>query len=130
METTAERLLRRADEDLEAATAADEAWEQFRIAHLAALRAAGALVAPELGHRTRRRASGPVWAVVSREHPELAGWCASFMANARIRSAIDAGRLDVVDAAAAWAALCDAASFVAEVRALLAGDAVMTLRAS
>jgi len=131
METTAERLLRRADEDLSSATAADEAWEQFRIAHLAALRAAGALVAPADGRRRPRRAhAGPVWTAVRRDFPGMAPWCDTFTANARLRSAIDAGQLDVVDASGAWSALCDAASFVAEARALLRAEEAAELRAS
>jgi hypothetical protein len=90
------RLLGRADGELTAAHAASDVAERFVHAHLAALRAAAALVALR-GKPGGRRASRSVWDLVEAVEPSLAGWTGYFAGGARTRAAIDAGRFDVVD---------------------------------
>lgn len=90
------RLLARSDAELTSAYAAADASDRFVHAHLAALRAAAAIVA--LRGRPRVRGSRSVWALVEAVEPGLAGWAGYFAGGARARAAIDAGRFDAVDA--------------------------------
>ena len=94
------RLLSRADHELAAAYAASEPAERFVHAHLAALRAAAAVVALR-GRPAGRRTGRSVWALVEVVEPDLGAWSVYFAGGARTRAAIDAGRFDVVDAARA-----------------------------
>ena len=114
----AAELLARADAELLAAQYSAEAWEQFSHAHLAALRAAAAVVAA--GPPTSGR-GGPrtVWQLLAEVAPELARWATLFADAAPLRSAVDAGRFDSVGPARAEQALCDAEDFVDVVRAVL-----------
>ena len=89
--TAAEMLLTRSREDLLQAALARSASERFVTAHLAALRAAAAVLA------TRARPSprgGPrsVWEVLPRIAPEMGEWAAFFAATASRRAAVEAGR--------------------------------------
>ena len=92
----AEQLLARADGELVAAQFSAEPWEQFSHAHLAALRAAAAVVAAR-GRPGGRGAPRTVWGMLEQVAPEL-GVAARFFADgAALRSAVDAGRFDQVD---------------------------------
>ena len=89
--TAAEMLLTRSREDLLQAALARSASERFVTAHLAALRAAAAVLA------TRARPSprgGPrsVWEVLPRIAPEMGEWAAFFAATASRRAAVETGR--------------------------------------
>ena len=127
-------LLARSDAELVAAQFAPESWERFVHAHLAALRAAAAVVAAH-GRPSGRRAPRNVWDMISAVAPELSGWATRFAAGARTRTSIEAGRFDAVTPEMAESLLCDAEDFVDEVRALLSdGSAesgtVLALKAS
>ena len=114
----AAELLSRADAELLAAQYSAEAWEQFSHAHLAALRAAAAVVAagpPSSGRGGPRT----VWQLLAEAAPDLARWATLFADAAPLRSAVDAGRFDSVDPARAERALCDAEDFVDVARAAL-----------
>src|SRR2546423_10041367 len=78
------------------ANAADEtsAGERYVAAHLAALRAAAAIVAarPAPGTGRRRKAPPSVWELLPRVEPALAEWAAFFAAGAGTRAAAGAGR--------------------------------------
>ncbi|EYR64200.1 colicin transporter [Actinotalea ferrariae CF5-4] len=107
-------LLRRSDEELVAAQLAQEAHDRFRHAHLAALRAAAAVlpVAP-----VRRRARPrPVWEQVAEVAPDLAGWAALFADGAATRAAVEAGRTDAVTVERAERTLAAAEDFQDVVR--------------
>jgi hypothetical protein len=110
-------LLARSDAELVAAQFAPESWERFVHAHLAALRAAAAVVAFH-GRPSGRRAPRNVWDMLSAVAPELSGWARHFAAGAGTRTAIEAGRFDAVTPDAAESLLCDAEDFVDEVRGL------------
>ncbi|MBC7549305.1 MAG: colicin transporter [Cellulomonas sp.] len=115
---TAVDLMTRADAELLAAQFSSEAGERFVHAHLAALRAAAAVLAVR-GRPTGRRAVRTVWEMLAGVAPEVEGWSAYFAAGAAGRRAVEAGRADAVDAARAEAVLCAAEDFLDEVRALL-----------
>jgi len=85
-----DRLLARSDAELSAAAAADDAAERFEHAHLAALRAAAAVVALR-GRPSPRSGARSVWDMLALVEPDLAPWAGYFASGARLRAAIDAG---------------------------------------
>jgi len=111
-------LLARSDAELVAATLASAPDETLLHAHLAALRAGAALVQVR-GRPGGRPAPRTVWDMVAVLAPELAAWAAFFADNAGTRSAIEAGRGDVVDARRAERALAAAEDFQTAVRAVI-----------
>jgi hypothetical protein len=88
---TVQSLLGRAQAELDRAEGESDPSERFRHAHLAALRAASALVAVRGGGRGRTRPR-PVWDLLSRSAPELGAWAAYFRGGAGLRAALEAGR--------------------------------------
>ena len=118
----AAELLTRADAELIAAQFSPEPWERFSHAHLAALRAGAALVASR-GKPGGRRSPRSVWGMVAVVAPELRSWADHFEEAARLRSAVEAGRFDVVSAERGDQALCDAEDFVDAVRETVEADA-------
>lgn len=119
--TTIPRLLARADAELLAAQFSAEPWERFTHAHLAAVRAAAAVVAAR-GRPTGRGVPSAVWELLAVVAPELARWAAVFADGAWLRAALDAGRFEAVGAARAEQALCDAEDFVDAARAAASVD--------
>ncbi|WP_062211587.1 SAV_6107 family HEPN domain-containing protein [Streptomyces sp. NBRC 109706] len=87
-------LLAQAERGLAEAEVAPDPGDAFVAAHLAALRAAAAVLAvrarPEVGPRGRRRIRS-VWEVLPEVAPELVEWSALFAASAERRARIDAG---------------------------------------
>ena len=88
--------------------------ERYTAAHLAALRAATAVLAvrarPVRSHRPRS-----VWAVLPRVAPELTEWAAFFAASARRRAAVEGGLGHVISPRDADDLLRDADTFVGAV---------------
>ncbi|WP_136520342.1 SAV_6107 family HEPN domain-containing protein [Cellulomonas telluris] len=115
-------LLARADAELLAAQFSGEPWEKFSHAHLAALRAGAGLVAAR-GRPAGRGAPRTVWGMLDSVAPEVHTYSAFFAQSAPLRSAVDAGRFDLVSEARAERALCAAEDLVDAVRALLAEGA-------
>src|SRR5665647_1846148 len=111
-------LLARSDAELVAATLASASDETLLHAHLAALRAGAALVQVR-GRTGGRPAPRTVWDMVAVLAPELAAWAAFFADNAGTRSAVEAGRGDLVDARRAERALAAAEDFQTAVRAVI-----------
>jgi SAV_6107-like HEPN len=83
-------------------------------AHLAALRAAAAVVAarPSAETSPRRKAPRSVWELLPRVEPALAEWAAFFAAGARKRAAAEAGLPKAVSAHEADDLLRDAEAFL------------------
>jgi HEPN superfamily protein len=71
--------------------------EQFRLAHLAALRGAAALFA-ERARPVGRRRLVSAWVLVDAVAPELAEWSAYFAGTAGQRAAVEAGARSAVSA--------------------------------
>lgn len=103
--------LARADQALADAAAAVEHTSRYASAHMAALRAAAAVLAmrgrPQ-HHRNQRNA----WVLLSGVAPELAEWAAFFAAGSAKRSAAEAGRSRAVTVREADDLLREAAQFV------------------
>ncbi|MBD7920104.1 colicin transporter [Cellulomonas sp. Sa3CUA2] len=114
-------LLGRADAELLAAQFSGEPWEMFSHAHLAALRAGAALVAAR-GRPVGRGAPRTVWGMLDAVAPELHTLSALFAQAATLRSAIDAGRFELVTPGRAERALCAAEDLVDAVRGALEAD--------
>jgi hypothetical protein len=103
------------------ASAPGTAGQRYATAHLAALRAAAAVLAararPAVGPRRRRPAS--VWVLLAAVAPELAEWAAFFAVGAAKRAAAEAGIPRVVTAREADDLLRDAERFLAVVETTL-----------
>ena len=86
-------LLGRADSLLsEAACVSDaEVPERFRLAYIAAVRGAAAVLAARPYKQTRRRGSRSAWALLVAAAPELSAWAEYFSGHSAMRSAIEAG---------------------------------------
>lgn len=93
---TTHSYLARAAGSLSEAVAAEDAATRYASAHVAALRAAAAVLAArarpdgDLGRR-RRRGQRNAWALLADVAPELTEWARFFAAGAAKRSAAEAG---------------------------------------
>jgi len=92
------------------ASAAERAGERFAAAHLAALRAAAAVLA-SCSRPNRRSRPRSVWELLAKVAPELDEWSLLFAAGASKRAAAEAG-LNVVTAREADDLMRDAEAFL------------------
>lgn len=95
----------------EAARAWDDG-ERFRLAHLAALRAAAAVLADRGRPAAVRRRLMSVWVLLDLIAPELADWSRYFAAGAARRAAVEAGARHAVSRRMADDQLRSAGEFV------------------
>ncbi len=111
---TALSLLRNARQGLAEAEAEADTGTRYIGAHLAALRAAAAIVAArgEPGTGSRRRRPRSVWELLPQVEPALAEWAAFFAASAAKRAAAEAGLPRAATAREADDLLRDAATFL------------------
>lgn len=123
-------LLAAARAGLREAAASPEAADRYARSHLAALRAASAMLATRArpigrsGERAARRGrSRSVWTLLALVAPELAEWGAFFAAGAAKRAAAESGITHAVTAREADDLLRDAQIFLGLVEAALAADA-------
>lgn len=117
-----ETQLRRAREGLVCAATATSAAERFVDAHLAALRAASAVLAARArpaDTASRRQPPRSVWSLLPAVAPELVEWAAFFAAGAGRRAAAEAGIAGAVSARDADDLLRDADTFLALVETTL-----------
>ena len=107
-------LLESARYGLAAAESEGSAGARYVAAHLAALRAAAALVAAraEPGTTTRRKRPQSVWELLPRVEPALQEWAAFFAAGAAKRAAAEAGLPRAVSVREADDLLRDAETFL------------------
>jgi hypothetical protein len=89
-------LLAQARAGLAEAQAAWEVGERFRLAHLAALRIAAAVLADRGRPASARRRLMSVWVVIDTVAPEFGDWSRFFAAGAAARAAVEAGALHAV----------------------------------
>jgi hypothetical protein len=108
--TAARMLLDRSRAGLLQACAARTCSERYVAAHLAALRAAAAVLAVR-GRPSVRGGPRSVWEVLPRVSPELTEWAAFFAATASRRAAVEAGRGEIITAREADDLLRDAEAF-------------------
>ncbi|MFE0698496.1 SAV_6107 family HEPN domain-containing protein [Streptomyces sp. NPDC058872] len=110
------------------AAALDRPHERYATAHLAALRAAAAVLAargrPDTRHRRRQRIRS-AWELLAELAPELAEWSALFAAGAPRRALAEAGVSSAATRREADDLLRDAAHFLHLVERLLALPAVL-----
>ena len=91
---TTHSYLARAAESLAEATASRDVPTRYACAHVAALRAAAALLAARARPRpTRGRRQKNAWVLLTEVAPELAEWATFFSAGAAKRAAAEAGYL-------------------------------------
>jgi hypothetical protein len=124
-------LLRTARQGLAEAEGERDAGTRYIGAHLAALRAAAAIVAArgEPGSGARRRRPRSVWELLPQVEPALAEWAAFFAASAAKRAAAEAGLPRAATAREADDLLRDASTFlmVAERALGLEGEPMLPL---
>lgn len=111
-------LLERAHDSLVAALTATTAGERYVAAHLAALRAAAAVLSVR-GRPHRHGRPRSVWEVLPSVAPELGEWAAFFDAGAGRRAAIEAGRDDAVSSREADDLVRDGETFLVLVESAL-----------
>jgi hypothetical protein len=109
-------LLERSRAGLLHAVGARTCGERYVAAHLAALRAAAAVLAVR-GRPSSRGGPRSVWEVLPRVAPEMGEWAAFFAATASRRAAVEAGRGDIIGARDADDLLRDAETFYQVVEA-------------
>ena len=117
-------LLRTGRQGLAEAEAEADPGTRYICAHLAALRAAAAIVAArgEPGTGGRRRRPRSVWELLPQVEPTLAEWAAFFAASAAKRAAAEAGLPRAATAREADDLLRDAAVFLSVAERALGHD--------
>ncbi len=93
--------------------------ERYALSHLAALRAAAAVLACRTRPQARKAKPRPVWSLLVEVAPELREWAEFFAAGAAKRAAAEAGLAGVVSPREADDLLRDAQSFLALVETTL-----------
>ena len=116
---TALRLLAGSRAALREAERAETAGERYATAHLAALRAAAAILAARARPTDSRRRPTSAWVLLTTVAPELGEWAAYFAAGADKRAAALAGMRTAVTPREADDLLRDAGIFLALVETTL-----------
>ena len=113
----AEQLLVLSARGLEEARETASPGQRYALAHLAALRAAAAVLASraQVGDSGRPRSA---WVLLAKVAPELSEWAQFFAAGARKRAAAEAGLAGVVTPREADDLLRDAEAFLSTVEHL------------
>lgn len=118
---TTHSYLQRAAESLSEAVAAGDVATRYACAHVAALRAAAALLAAKArpAPTTRRRPQKNAWVLLAEVAPELGEWATFFAAGASKRAAAEAGSTRAVSAREADDLVRDADRFLGVVEQAL-----------
>jgi len=114
---TVSSLLSLAHQGLAEAEQTRSPSERYALAHLAALRAAAAVLSCR-AHESRTRPTS-AWVLLSKVAPELTEWAQFFASGAEKRAAAEAGIVGVVSPREADDLLRDAASFLSVVETTL-----------
>ncbi len=112
-------LLRLAHRGAAEAALADADAERYASAHLAALRAAAAVLAVRARPVRRRASPRSAWVLLAEAAPELAEWAAFFAAGAGKRAAAQAGLAGAVSTREADDLLRDVEAFLTLVETTL-----------
>jgi hypothetical protein len=117
---TTHSYLARAAESLREAITAPDVPTRYACAHVAALRAAAALLAARARPTpTRRRPQKNAWVLLTEVSPELGEWASFFSAGAAKRAAAEAGSTRAVSEREADDLVRDADRFLAIIEAAL-----------
>ena len=116
---TTHSYLARSAGSLSEAMAATEVPVRYACAHVAALRAAAALLAARAHPAPRRRPQKNAWVLLAEVAPELAEWARFFAAGAAKRAAAEAGSTRAVSEREADDLVRDADRFLAVVEQAL-----------
>ena len=119
--------LDRADAGLGSARVTSDPAERFVLAHVAALRAAAAVLAVRSRPGSRRQQRN-AWTLLAQMAPELSEWASFFAAGAAKRAAAEAGRSRVVTEREADDLVRDAEHFVHVVEEVLGLSRQQVLR--
>jgi hypothetical protein len=111
--------LERAAESLREAITASDVPSRYAHAHVAALRAAAALLAARAHPDPKRRRQKNAWVLLTEVAPELAEWATLFAAGAAKRAAAEAGSTRAVTEREADDLVRDADRFLAVVEQAL-----------
>ena len=111
--------LARSAESLADAVAAQDVPTRYACAHVAALRAAAALLAARAQPTPARRRQKNAWVLLSEVAPELVEWATFFAAGAGKRAAAEAGSTRAVTEREADDLVRDADRFLAVVESML-----------
>lgn len=97
--TFTDTLISRAFQDLEKADSADTSIARYVAAHLAAVRAAGAVISARISpEQARMRRLSSIWELLFRVAPELGDWAAFFDAGTKRRAQCERGQRNAVNA--------------------------------
>jgi hypothetical protein len=114
------RLIMAAHAAFADAEASSDPLERFASAHLAALRAAAALLADrDRPARARPRRPTSAWTLLARVAPEMEPWATYFAAGANKRAAAESGLRGAVTSSEADELMRDATAFIGLVEATL-----------
>ncbi len=116
---TTHSYLERAAESLREAITSTEVPARYAHAHVAALRAAAALLAAKAHPDPRRRRQKNAWVLLTEVAPELAEWATFFAAGAAKRAAAEAGSTRAVTEREADDLVRDADRFLAVIEQAL-----------
>jgi len=116
----AAQLLDQAHRGHAEAAASTDARERYATAHLAALRAAAAVLAARTRPEGGRRRPRSAWVLLGQVAPELGEWATFFAAGAAKRAAAEAGLSRAVTEREADDLVRDVGSFLAVVESCLA----------
>ncbi|KQS64836.1 SAV_6107 family HEPN domain-containing protein [Modestobacter sp. Leaf380] len=116
----ASQLLGQAHRGLAEAAACPDAGWRYATAHLAALRAAAAVLAARTRPESGRRRPRSAWVLIGQVAPELGEWASFFAAGAAKRAAAEAGLTHAVTEREADDLVRDVGAFLAVVEATMA----------
>nr|WP_280414015.1 SAV_6107 family HEPN domain-containing protein [Nocardia carnea] len=113
-------LLQRADGLLMEAAGENDPSERFRVAYLAALRGAGAVLALTGADTAPRARSRNAWVMLQRAAPEFVMWADYFSGHSATRAALEAGLPREIDEARADEFYARVGAFLHDVEDLIA----------
>lgn len=113
-------LLQRADGLLMEAAGESDPSERFRVAYLAALRGAGAVLALTGADTAPRARSRNAWVMLQRAAPEFVMWADYFSGHSATRAALEAGLPREIDEARADEFYARVGAFLHDVEDLIA----------
>lgn len=120
---SAARLLTRAEQELTQVTSGQDPQQAFLHAHMAALRAAAAVLDLQVVPGGRRRRVRSAWEQLAEVGPQWQEWADFFAQGAPVRAAIESGRAANVGAAEAEELVAAATDFLELVRGAVATSA-------